>query len=74
MIPHFVDYVQNYIIADEPGSTISFKFQTAIGHVELHYLRSAIFGLGNVKCWVDESVEDAVVAEGWWKEPFNLGK
>jgi hypothetical protein len=65
---------QNYIRATKPHATIGFKFTTSLGTVQLQYLRSAIFGLGSVKCWIDEDVERAVNVIGYWKEIVNIGR
>jgi hypothetical protein len=65
---------QNYIRSTKPHSRIGFKFTTSLGTVQLQYLRSAIFGLGSVKCWVDEDVEKAVNVIGYWKEIVNIGR
>ena len=65
---------QNYIRATQPHSTIGFNFTTSLGTVQLQYLRSAIFGLGSVKCWVDDDVEMAVTVIAYWKEIVNIGR
>ena len=65
---------QNYIRATKPHSTIAFNFTTSLRTVELQYLRSAIFGLGSVKCWVDDDVEMAVTVVAYWKEIVNIGR
>ncbi|KLT44089.1 CAP64-like protein, partial [Cutaneotrichosporon oleaginosum] len=44
---------KKYMIADKPGASISVKFRTSLGRVELHYLTSGTFGLGSVDCSVD---------------------
>lgn len=41
------------MVADKPGASISVKFHTSLGRVELHYLTSGTFGLGSVECSVD---------------------
>jgi hypothetical protein len=65
---------QNYIRATQPHSRIGFKFTTSLGTVQLQYLRSAIFGLGSVKCWVDEDEWMGVTVIGYWKEIVNIGR
>jgi hypothetical protein len=65
---------QNYIRATKPHSRIGFKFTTSLGTVQLQYLRSAIFGLGSVKCWVDEDEWMGVNVIGYWKEIVNIGR
>jgi hypothetical protein len=64
----------DYLRATQPKSRLGIPFTTSLGTVQLHYLRSAIFGLGSVKCWVDEEVEKVVVVEGFWKEIYNIGR
>jgi hypothetical protein len=65
---------QNYIRSTKPHSRIGFKFTTSLGTVQLQYLRSAIFGLGSVKCWVDEHEWMGVNVIGYWKEIVNIGR
>lgn len=57
-----------------PRSTIAFEFTTSLGDVQLHYLRSATFGLGNLKCWIDDDLHQAVVIEAYWDLGVNIGK
>jgi hypothetical protein len=66
---------KKYWIADEPGSKISFPFTTTQGNVILQYLRSREFGLGNIRCWIDDT-EDSTTKyiEGYWNEPYNIGR
>jgi hypothetical protein len=45
--------LQPYIMSNTTGSTVSFKFKTTLGRMQLSYLRSATFGLGIIDCWVD---------------------
>ena len=65
---------QNYIRATEPHSKIGINFSTALGTVQLHYLRSAIFGLGSVFCWVDDERDKGVTIIAYWKEIYNIGR
>jgi hypothetical protein len=65
---------QNYLVADEPGSTITFGFSTKLGMVQMHSLRSATFGLGTVYCWVDDERDKGVKLDGYWDLPFNIGR
>ncbi|RSH82182.1 hypothetical protein EHS25_006115 [Saitozyma podzolica] len=65
---------KNYLIADEPGSTVTFGFSTQLGSVQLHYLRSASFGLGTVFCWVDDELDKGVTIVGYWNEIYNIGR
>ena len=39
--------------------------------VGLAFMRSKTFGLGKVKCWVDEREDEAVVLDGYWEEPIR---
>lgn len=66
--------LQNYLVADKPGSTIEFGFSTAIGNVDLYFLRSKEFGLGNARCWVDDDRDKAVKLEGYWTLGSNVGQ
>lgn len=43
-----------------------------VGSVELFYQRSAKFGFGNVKCWVDDDRDKFEVIEGYWDLQFNI--
>ncbi|TXT13322.1 hypothetical protein VHUM_00689 [Vanrija humicola] len=68
------DKPQHYLIADKPGSKVTFEIETALGVVQIFFLRSAVFKLGNAKCWVNDDVDQAHVLEGYWEEPFNIGR
>jgi hypothetical protein len=65
---------KHYLRATKPHSRIGIKFTTSLGTVQLHYLRSAIFGLGSLRCWVDEEVEKEVIVIAYWNEIYNIGK
>ncbi|KAL7424571.1 hypothetical protein Q5752_000255 [Cryptotrichosporon argae] len=65
---------KNYLVSNTTGATIAFDFETAFGRVELFYLRSASFGLGNVQCWVDDDTDAAVTLEGYWDQIYNIGR
>ncbi|KAL7419162.1 hypothetical protein Q5752_005998 [Cryptotrichosporon argae] len=65
---------KKYWIADVPGSRISFKFSTTAGVVKLYYQRSATFGFGAVRCWVDDDVRGAVSMDGYWDYAANIGQ
>lgn len=65
---------KKYLIAKEPGSKLSFEFDATLGRVILYYLRSYNFGLGNLKCWIDDDMKSAQTIEGHWEEPFNIGR
>lgn len=47
-------------MADKPGASLTVKFRTTVGKVELFYLRSGSIGLGLVDCWVDKDVSRKV--------------
>lgn len=53
---------------------MSFAFSTKLGTVELHYLRSAIFGLGTIKCWVDDDEDQVNIIEGYWNLEYNIAR
>jgi hypothetical protein len=55
-----------YMLAREPGATISFEMHTEVGWIKMYSLRSKTFGLGTVKCWVDEDMDQGVKVVGWW--------
>lgn len=65
--------VQKYIRATRPGSKFGIKFTSSLGSVQLHYLKSAIFGLGTLRCWVDDDVEKAMDVPGYWGHSHNIG-
>lgn len=65
---------KHYLISDTPGSRITFKLTTTVGNIEIHYLRSYQYNLGSVKCWIDEDVDKAMRLDGYWKEPYNIGR
>ncbi|KAL1408264.1 hypothetical protein Q8F55_005070 [Vanrija albida] len=65
---------KHYLIADKPGSKITFEIKTGLGLIQLFYQRSAVYGFGNAKCWVNDDVDKAHTLEGYWDEPFNIGR
>ena len=66
---------QKYLIAHEPGATVSFDFKTtSLGIVHIDFLRSATFGLGSVECWVDDDTDRKKKLEGYWNLPYNIGR
>ncbi|KZV88439.1 hypothetical protein EXIGLDRAFT_772719 [Exidia glandulosa HHB12029] len=59
--------VKPYIRATIPGSKVSFRIVVgAMGRVRITYLKSAEFGLGTIKCWVDEDEARGVKVAGHW--------
>ncbi|WWC65459.1 uncharacterized protein I303_108077 [Kwoniella dejecticola CBS 10117] len=65
---------KHYLIADKPGSKVSFPVSTTLGQVQLHYLRSYQYNLGSAKCWIDDDKDKGVRLDGAWKEPYNIGR
>ncbi|KAK8850316.1 hypothetical protein IAR55_004233 [Kwoniella newhampshirensis] len=65
---------KHYLVSDEPGSKVSFKVSTTLGSVQLHYLRSYQYNLGSAKCWIDNDTDKAMRLDGYWKEPYNIGR
>lgn len=65
---------KHYLVADVPGSRVSFKLSTSLGKIELQYLRSYQYHQGSAKCWIDDEVGKAIKSDGYWKEPFNIGR
>ncbi|WOO77635.1 uncharacterized protein LOC62_01G001204 [Vanrija pseudolonga] len=65
---------KHYLIADKPGSKVTFEIETALGVVQLFFQRSGAYHLGNAKCWVDDDVDKAQVLISWWDLPFNIGR
>lgn len=63
---------KHYLRATKPGSKVSFDLGTVTNRVELYFLRSKSFGLGNVKCTLNGEKEEEVV--GWWDKPENIGQ
>ncbi|KJE01198.1 hypothetical protein I311_05168 [Cryptococcus gattii NT-10] len=65
---------KHYLIADTPGSRFTVKLTTTVGNIEVHYLRSYQYNLGSAKCWVDDEIDKAIRLDGYWKEPYNIGR
>ncbi|WWC92047.1 uncharacterized protein L201_007001 [Kwoniella dendrophila CBS 6074] len=65
---------KHYLIADEPGSKVSFPISTTLGQVQLHYLRSYQYNLGSAVCWIDDDKSKSIKLDGYWKEPYNIGR
>lgn len=55
-----------YMVARNPGAVIKFELETQVGWIKMYSLRSKTFGLGIVKCWVDDEIDRAVHVVGWW--------
>ncbi|ODN94804.1 hypothetical protein L198_04951 [Cryptococcus wingfieldii CBS 7118] len=65
---------KNYWVSDKPMSKADFNFTTVLGTVELFYLRSKTFKLGNIACWVDDDDHKAVTLIGHWEMTYNIGQ
>jgi len=60
---------KHYLVAKQPGSKISFEVDlVAMGVVLIYYQRSRTFGLGDLKCWIDDNVDKAEIFSGYWEE------
>jgi hypothetical protein len=56
-----------YLVADVPGSKVVFDLDVGTGgRVEMYSMRSAGFGLGIVKCWIDDDEGRSVKVNGYW--------
>lgn len=55
-----------YLVARAPGAVVKFEMETRVGWIKMYSLRSKTFGLGTVKCWVDDDLDRAVKVVGWW--------
>ncbi|KAH7106459.1 hypothetical protein BKA62DRAFT_766006 [Auriculariales sp. MPI-PUGE-AT-0066] len=66
---------KKYVLAKEPGAKIGFKVPVrggGMGRIRIQYLRSAQFGLGILKCWLDDDTENVARADGYWKWSLNI--
>ena len=59
-----------YMVARQPGATISFEMETQVGWIKMYSLKSKSFGLGSVKCWVDDDMDQSVIIDGWWDNGY----
>lgn len=59
-----------YMVARNPGATIKFEMETQVGWIKMYSLKSKSFGLGTVKCWVDDDIDQSVKIEGWWDNGY----
>ncbi|KAK6903777.1 hypothetical protein I203_107283 [Kwoniella mangroviensis CBS 8507] len=64
---------KKYLIADQPGSIVSFDFVTAGGLVQLSVYRSHNAGLGTAACWVDDMKDKRVIIEARWDDLVSIG-
>nr|KAF8609408.1 hypothetical protein BDV93DRAFT_464639 [Ceratobasidium sp. AG-I] len=56
-----------YVLAKEPGARVTFAINVGpLGVVKISYLMSKTFGLGTVKCWVDDNEAAARKVDAWW--------
>lgn len=61
------DYLDKpYLVAKRPGAQVSFDLETSVGRIKMYSLRSRTFGLGTVRCWVDDALDQAVHVAGYW--------
>lgn len=63
---------KHYLRATKPGAKVSFELGTVTSRVELYYLRSKSFGLGNLECKLNRG--HGTVIKGWWDKPENIGQ
>ena len=61
-----------YMVARKPGAVITFELETQVGWIKMYSLRSKTFGLGTVKCWVDDEIDRAVHVVGWWDKDMYV--
>lgn len=64
---------KHYLRATTPGSKVTFNLPPVTGRIEMYFLRSKSFGLGNAKCWLDEGNDEQTV-EGYWENNENVGQ
>lgn len=62
-----------YIVADKPGSNITFEVQANQGVVYLYLLRSADYNLGNIWCWIGDDKEKGRELQGYWDKWYSIG-
>jgi hypothetical protein len=61
---------KSYFVAKTVGAKITFEVDLqGMGIVLMSSLRSKTFGLGVVKCWIDDLESDAKYVSGYWDEP-----
>jgi hypothetical protein len=58
-----------YLVAHEPGSTVTFELEVNVGIIKMYSLRSQSYGLGKVDCWIDDNIKDKVTVDGYWDNP-----
>ncbi|BEI81290.1 hypothetical protein CcaverHIS002_0204500 [Cutaneotrichosporon cavernicola] len=62
---------KTYLRATKPGAKIVFDLGSVTGRVEIYYLRSKSFGLGNLLCKLNGQEN---IIEGWWDKAENIGQ
>ncbi|BEJ12034.1 hypothetical protein CspHIS471_0204940 [Cutaneotrichosporon sp. HIS471] len=62
---------KTYLRATKPGAKIVFDLGSVTGRVEIYYLRSKSFGLGNLRCKLGGREN---IIEGWWDKAENIGQ
>lgn len=67
---------KHYLRATTPESKVTFQLPLVTGRVELYYLRSRSFGLGNVKCWLNggDGGEHQLEIQAYWDQDENIGQ
>jgi len=73
-------FEKSYWVAEKAGKVIEFKIQSGSrgsvprGQVAISYLRSKMYELGKVRCWVDGRMKDAVEVEGSWSKGASIAQ
>lgn len=62
-----------YIVADVPGSQVTFEVRSSQGVVYLYLFRSADYSLGNIWCWVGDDKEKGRELQGYWDKWYSVG-
>lgn len=65
---------KNYLIADKPGSKVTFEVEVTTGHLIVIYQRSAKYGLGIARCWVDNDTDKFTDLDGYWDRTTSVGE
>lgn len=63
---------KTYLRATQPGAKLKFDLGAVTNRVEIYYLRSKTFGLGNLQCTLNGARQATM--EGWWDKAENIGQ
>lgn len=63
---------KHYLVADKPGSTVTFDIDVSAGSVFVEVFKSPKYDLGDVFCFIDTNRTNGAVIPGWHDKQYNI--